>query len=89
MGYACHCGHDQVYLQERWAVPHAELASAKGCKPGPSGGVETADTAEAQGAAKRYLPFSTGIPSCSTLFSSCCAHHAGAASFDMAGNQVA
>ena len=70
-------------------MPHAELASAKGCKPGPSGGVETADVAEAQGAAKRYLPFSTGIPSCSTLFSSCCAHHAGIASFDLAGNQVA
>ena len=50
-------------------MPHAELASAKGCKPGHSGGMETADTAETQGAAKRYLPFSAGISSCSTLFS--------------------
>ena len=63
-------------------MPHAELASAKGCKPEPSGGTETADTAEAQGAAKRYLPFSAGVSSCLTLFSSCCLHHAGAASID-------
>ena len=70
-------------------MPHAELASTKGCEPGHSGGMETADTAEAQGAAKRYLPFSAGVSSCSTLFSSCCSHHAGAASVDTTENHVA
>ena len=47
------------HLQDRWAVPHAELASAKAS---PSKLPEAAqdDTVDAQAAAKRFLPFSTG-----------------------------